>query len=211
MSSHIVDLWFPTLGRTLPSDHGYPVYGALCNECPELHGSSWWGLHTVSGTLRGDGSLVLPDRSSLGLRLPADRIGTVLTLAGRKINVDGHSIRLAPPRVEPLQPAAAVSARIVTIKGFMEPEPFESAVERQLEELEIEGSIQVGPRKVVQVREHTIVGFSVRIFDITPEQSLRLQREGIGGRRRFGCGLFNPSEHPLTPESPNNVTRETAS
>jgi len=210
MNSHIVDLWFPILGRTLPSDHGYPLYGALSGECPELHGSPWWGLHTVPGTLRGDGSIVLSSRPSLGLRLAAERIGTVLKLAGRKLDVDGHSIRLAPPSVQPLQPSTAVSARIVTIKGFMEPKPFENAVERQLQESGIDALIEVGPRKVVQVRENTVVGFSVRLTDITARESLEIQCEGIGGRRRFGCGVFNPSGNPLTDQRRTGEAGEAA-
>ena len=209
MTSPIVDLWFPVLGETLPSDHGYLLYSALCEECPELHGASWWGLHTIPGTVRGDGRILLQDRPSMGLRLPADRIGTVLSLAGKKLRVGNQSIRCAPPTVRPLESASAVSARIVCIKGFMEPEEFEGAIRRQLNGFGVDCPVQIGPRKVLQIRQHTVVGFSVRISEVDPDQSLELQRQGLGGRRRFGCGMFSPSKHPLLPERQSSKNRDT--
>lgn len=108
-----------------------------------------------------------------------------------------QSIRLGAPTVMPLRPSAAVSARIVTIKGFMEPESFESAADRQLRTLNIDASICVGNRKVFRVRERTVVGFSVTLTKLTPQDSLKVQGEGLGGRRRFGCGLFHPSPGPV--------------
>ena len=37
-----------------------------------------------------------------------------------------------------------------------------------------------------------IVGFALRVEELTAEESIRLQEKGIGGRRRFGCGIFVP-------------------
>ncbi len=33
----MVDLCFPVLGQTLPSDHGYALYAALSRVLPALH------------------------------------------------------------------------------------------------------------------------------------------------------------------------------
>lgn len=198
MTSSVVDLWYPVFGRSLPSDHGYSLYGALSKELPELHGAPWWGLHTIRGTPDGNGDILLPPRPSLGIRLPVDQIKTVLSLAGRSVDVASHTIRLGPPTLRALEPSEAVSARMVTIKGFLEPEPFREAVNRQLESLKAYGEAEVGERKVVRVGRHTVVGFAVRVSGLESAASTKLQESGVGGRRRFGCGLFRPSKRKLS-------------
>jgi CRISPR-associated protein Cas6 len=193
----MVDLWFPIVGKTLPSDHGYAVYGALCHALPDLHKAEWWGLHTVRGARALAGVIALSRAPRLGLRLPAERIAAVIPLAGRRIEVVGHRIGLGAPTVEALVPAMALSARITTIKPFLEPEPFRQAAEKQLAELDVAGKVALGARKVVRIGGRQVVGFSLRVSDLTPDASLRLQEQGIGGRRRMGCGVFRKSEHEL--------------
>ena len=197
MTPAIVDLFFPIVGNTLPSDHGFALYSALTRVVPELHDAPWWGLHTVRGTRAGPGVLQLGRAAAAGLRLPSDRIGAVLPLAGRTLVVDGHRVALAPPTVHALAPAPALSARIVTVKGFLDPAPFANAVRRQLEEMEVAASVELGTRKIVCVRDRKIVGYSVRIAGLADARSILVQEHGIGGRRRFGCGLFRPSIRPL--------------
>ena len=68
----MIDLWFPVTGQTLPSDHGYPMYGALCRVVPELHEAADWGLHTLRGRPMGPGIIGLPPGSRLGLRAIGD-------------------------------------------------------------------------------------------------------------------------------------------
>lgn len=197
----MIDLWFPLVGRTLPSDHGYRLYGAICRVLPEMHGADWWGLHTVRGARSGAGVIVLPRQPRLGIRVAADQIARVLPLAGQQLEVDGHRIGLGAPTVQATSPDAALSARVVTIKGFTEPDAFKAAVERQLAEMEVSGAVvEVGPRKIVAIDDRKVVGFSLRVTGLTPEQSIKLQEQGIGGRRRMGCGLFRRSEKELTPD-----------
>ena len=37
-----------------------------------------------------------------------------------------------------------------------------------------------------------MIGYALRVFGLTAEESIRLQEEGLGGRRRMGCGVFLP-------------------
>ena len=195
-----VDLWFPVTGRTLPSDHGYAMYGALSRAVPKLHDADDWGLHTLRGKALGPGIISLSQSPRLGLRLPAEQISTVLSLCGRTLEVRGHFIGLGSPTVITLSPHAALSARLVTIKSFMEPDPFIAAVRRQVAELHprcAEGNVTIGARKIVTVGGQKVVGFSIRVSGLSDEASLALQEHGIGGRRKMGCGVFRKSEHRL--------------
>lgn len=191
--STVVDLSFKVQGETLPSLHGYALYSALSKVQPALHEADWLGVHTFHGERLGEGLIRLPPRSRLMLRLPAEHIAIALPLAGKELSVGGHRLLVGVPEIRPLVYAASLSARMVTIKGFLEPEPLREAVERQLLALDVSGEVEVGPRLVQPIGEKLVVGFAMRVHGLTESGSIRLQEQGVGGRRRMGCGLFRPS------------------
>jgi len=187
-----VELQFSFTGNTLPSDHGYGLYGAISRTVPEAHSADWLAIETIPGAARGDGVTQLDPQSKLKIRIPQDRVLLMLKLAGKRLEVDGHAIRLGAPQIYLLKPTTTLYARIVTIKGFTEPEPFLDAVCRQLDELGVKGEPIPEERRVVKVGNHTIVGFGMTIHELSDQGSLVLQERGVGGRRRMGCGFFNP-------------------
>lgn len=187
-----IELHFPFTGATLPSDQGYALYGAVSRLIPEAHEADWLAIETVPGIARGDGTTQLDAEANLKVRLPQDRVPLLLKLSGKRLELDGHAIRLGAPQIFLLKPSPQLYARIVTIKGFTEPEPFLDAVCRKLDELGVTGEPTVGPRRVVKIGNHTIVGFALAVHDLTDEGSITLQERGLGGRRRMGCGIFNP-------------------
>lgn len=187
-----IELRFPVIGTALPSDHGYAMYSAISKLVPEAHQADWLALETVPGTTRGDGGIHINERARLRMRLPQDRLPLMLKLAGKRLDVDGYGVRLGVPQTFLLKPSAALYARCVTIKKFMEPEPFLDAVRRKLDEMSVQGEPVVGPRRVLKVGNHTVVGFALAIGELSDDASILLQERGLGGRRHMGCGIFNP-------------------
>lgn len=187
-----VELKFPIVGKTLPTDQGYALYGAISRLVPEIHSDDWFALETIPGVARGDGTTHLDPQGKLRMRLPQEHVSLLLKLAGKQLNISGHALRLGTPEISLLAPASALYARIVTIKGFIEPGPFTDAVCRKLDERAIRGEVVVGPRRVLQVANHKIVGFALAIHELSDDASIQLQTEGLGGRRKMGCGYFNP-------------------
>ena len=187
-----VELKFPFTGKSLPTDQGYAMYGAISRVVPEVHAAGWFALETIPGTARGDGTTQLDEQSKLRMRLPQEHVPLLLKLAGKQLNLNGQAIRLGAPQINLLQPSSALYARIVTIKGFTEQEPFTDAVCRKLNELGIRGEVVVGPRRVLKVGTHTIVGFGLALHELSEAASIQLQEQGLGGRRKMGCGYFNP-------------------
>lgn len=138
--------------------------------------------------------------------MPVERIGDFLPLAGKTLALGGEPIRIGVPKVDALDPAVSLAARMVTIKGFMEPEGFLAAARRQLDDLGVaagasiaipmvsDGRPNAGQpiRRVLRIKDKTIVGFAVRVKGLSAEESLTLQERGIGGRRHMGCGVFVP-------------------
>lgn len=196
-----VSVHFPVQGRLLPADHAYSLYSTISRHLPALHGASWLGIELVSGIPWREGIIVLPTRgASLRLRIPADHYGDVLPLAGRRLDINGYVIRLGVPFARPLQPAASLYARCVTIKKFTEPEPFLDAARRQLDALGITATLELPldeqgryRRRIITIAGKHVVGFSLAAHNLNDEHSLLLQGSGIGGRRAMGAGHFNPT------------------
>ena len=199
-----IDLLFPVIGNQVPADHAYPLYSALVGILPALHnGELRPAIASISGQYVGDGLQTLNDRSCLRIRLASDQIAAVLPLAGKALVIAEHRVRLGVPRVMALTPAPALFARLVTIKGFTEPGPFLEAARRQLAELTIAGEpgiplITTGPRAgqprrlIIRIKDKRVVGFSLQVTALTADESITLQEQGLGGRRRMGCGFFMP-------------------
>jgi CRISPR-associated endonuclease/helicase Cas3 len=185
------------------------MFASISRLIPEAHGADWLAVETVPGTARGDGITDIGKDATLRLRLPQDRVPLMLKLVGKRLEVSGHAIRLGIPQIVPLKPSPQLYARVVTIKGFIEPESFLDAVCRKLDEIGIKGEPVVGPRRVVRVGNHTIVGFALAIHELSDEGSLLLQECGLGGRRRMGCGFFVPiAVDRVIGEPPKRKSRE---
>lgn len=187
-----IDLAFRLTGTTIPVDHGYPLYAAISRLLPDFHADKEVGIHPIRGLYVGDGNLHLASFSRLTVRLPNDRMRAVLKLAGKALEVDGHPLRVGVPEPRALRLAAALYSRLVTIKGFMEVDPFLAAARRQLESLDVDAELVVRERRTLRVKDKQVVGFEVFAGQLDAEASLRLQEAGLGGRRHMGCGVFVP-------------------
>lgn len=188
-----VDLAFRLTGASIPVDHGYTLYAAISRVLPHLHADKEVGIHPIRGRYSGSGNLYLAAASRLTIRLPEDRIAAVLKLAGKTIELGGHRLRVGVPETRALRPAAALYSRLVTIKGFMEVDPFLAAAKRQLDSLGVDAVLIIGERRTFRVKDKQVVGFEVFANQLDAEASLRLQESGLGGRRHMGCGVFVPA------------------
>ena len=114
----IIEVRFPVLGTSLPSDHGYALYAAVSRRAPAVHGAaSPVRIGPVNGLPGGRGLLQLDGRSRLRLRLPAADVPMVLPLACARLEVAGHMIRLGVLEVAALTPVTTVQARLAFPKN----------------------------------------------------------------------------------------------
>lgn len=207
----MINVLFPVQGQKLPADHGYPLYSAISQLMPGLHETGWLGIEKISGIPFEQGIIALPPRGAkMRLRIPADKFGEVIPLSGKQLEIDGFPIRLGIPRALPLAPARSLYSNIVIIRGFMEFPEFLEAANRQLKELNISATLKSPPeaqsrsRRILTIKDKKIVGFSLVAGGLNDEDSIKLQSQGIGGRRAMGCGIFNPIRKPHNFEGENN-------
>lgn len=196
-----VELTFGVIGEMLPADHGYGLYSAIAHRCPEIHELDGVSIQTIPGKPDDQGKISLHSQSRFRVRLPYDirLISLFLPLAGQQLRIGNHEIQLGIPQMTPIQPAATLRSRIVTIKKFQEPKSFLEAVQRQLATLEIEATAEIPhnrkgelDRKTIKIKTFSVVGFGVYITDLNEQDSMKLQIYGLGGKHRMGCGIFNP-------------------
>ena len=45
-------------------------------------------------------------------------------------------------------------------------------------------------RQILRVKDKRVVGFPVIVSSLTPDESIRLEGFGLGGRGKMGCGFF---------------------
>ena len=197
-NNHVVDLFFHVQGKEVPVDHGYTLYSAISrilesgDENKWLHNADNVGLLPIRGHYAGRGQLVLDQHARFGLRLPVDLIPKVLRLAGKRLDVNGEVLRIGSSTTSALIPAPVLYAHIVTTKNGEDEARFDAEVQRQLEALAIKGKPARGPRRIVTIKDKKVVGYSLLVSELTAEESIRLQENGLGGRRKMGCGVFVP-------------------
>jgi CRISPR-associated protein Cas6 len=173
-----------------------------------LHKADWLAIELISGFPAGRGLIALSERgATLELRLPANHYRDVLSLAGKRLDIGGHQIRLGLPVARPLEPAPSLYARVVTIKKFTEPEPFLEAVKRKLDSFGVKGRVELprdvtqtvslrsdndskletensklNPRyrrRIVTIHGKSVVGFSIAVHELNDGDSLLLQAGAV--------------------------------
>lgn len=185
-----VDISFPVSGQTIAVDHGYALYSAICRLAPRFHAMTDAGLALVRGKYSGNSLLVLNKLSAVRIRISADAIPAFLSLAGKVLTVDGQKLTLGNPTAIQLKPRPALYSHIVTTKNGNDEERFTATIRSQLDSLGIQGEVIVGSRKTFNVSGKQIVGYSLLVTGLTAEESIGLQENGLGGRRKMGCGIF---------------------
>lgn len=196
--NHVIDLFFHIQGKEVPVDHGYALYSAISriletgDENKWLHNADNVGLLLIRGHYAGQGKLIFDQHARFGLRLPVNLIPKVLRLAGKRLDVNGEALRIGVSTTSALIPAPVLYAHIVTTKNGEDESRFDAEIQRQLDALDIKGSPTRGPRRIVTIKDKKVVGYSLLVSELTAEESTRLQEQGLGGRRKMGCGVFVP-------------------
>ncbi len=192
-----VELSFSVAGPSIPIDHGYGLFSALSHFQAKLHDLENLSIQTITSTNFESGKLCLTEYSKLRIRLPVDRVPLVYALAGKLLVIGDAKVRLGIPSIDLLQPSRNLYSRMVVIKGYQQPEPFLEAAQRKLERLDIDGKARLSlrtngdlNRKTVRVKRYVVVGFGVEVSGLSDEDSIKLQINGIGGKRNMGCGIF---------------------
>lgn len=197
-----VDAVFAIACRSLPVDHAYALQQAVQAALPWFAEEPGAGLHTIhgaasaSGWMRPEGvdaMLQLSHRAKLVLRLPRHRLADAAALLGRTLEIAGSSLRVDRLSERPLSRITNLFSRGVLLAAASDETAFLAAAARELCALGITATTMLcGRITPLATPLRTYQPRSLMLAGLTPEQSLALQRHGLGEERRLGCGLFIP-------------------
>ncbi|MDI7229228.1 type I-MYXAN CRISPR-associated protein Cas6/Cmx6 [Leptospira santarosai] len=196
-----LELKFPVQGTSIPADHGYKLYSALCKQEKLIHETEGLSICGISGIPDNNRTLHLNATSKLRIRASQPLLPNLLKLAGKSMELSQDKIRLGIPTISLLKPHKTLYSRLVTIKGYTEEDAFLKCLQEKLRNLDItcEALLFKGNRiknnqkiirKTIRIHDKEVVGFPVLLLNVAPEASILLQTQGLGGRRKMGCGHF---------------------
>jgi len=205
VSGDIVDVLFGIDCKRLPVDHGYALSVALQRAVPWIaEDDSGIAVHTihVAGSQNGwerpehgtDRHLILSKRTKLALRVPKERVDLLVEdLEGKILDVSGCPLTIRSAKVRPLSKEKTLFSRyVVTLPD----EPEETFLDRAVQALQAQG-IRVrkalcGKTTPLSTSSGILPTRSLMLADLSAEESLRLQQQGLGPHRSMGCGIFIP-------------------
>lgn len=191
MSGEVVDLSFGLDGRTAALDYADALLRQLLALLPWLADEPGAGVHPLAGLSPGRGEQYLSRRSRLTLRLPRGRVADARALSGARLDLGGE-VLVGAATVRELMAAGVVYSSFVVV-GESQEAAFLDACREGLAAMGIpHACILCGKAHAGVAAEGEWRGFSLLVHGLDEEQSLRLQRLGLGGERLRGCGIFVP-------------------
>jgi CRISPR-associated protein Cas6 len=186
-----IDVAFAIEGRSLSRDHAQALADALEAQLPWLRGHPTAGVHGIKLVPGVEPEGWLSRRARLLLRVPQSQLPALMPLAGCTLAVAGSVLRLGAASPHELVAHATLYAIFVAAAGDDEA-AFMQAVHDELAQLGVHALVVCGRRQQRQLADGALVGFSLMLHQLSPEDSLTVQRQGLGPHRHLGCGLFVP-------------------
>jgi len=200
----VLDLSFAIQCKRLPLDHAWALSQAIHAALPWFADERVAGVHTIhvaesgNGWMRpaeGESQLLLPShRTRLLLRIPKHRIADSQALCGKTLDIDGYPLTIGTAKEKSLTNTSIIFARYVLSSTEEDENSF---LQRMAKEVQRVADVKV--KKMMCGKNYTLstpTGAQhtrhLMIADLDSDPSIRLQQIGLGGGRKFGCGLFMP-------------------
>lgn len=199
---NVVDLHFKIDCPRIPVDHGWALGAALMQVLPWLGDEPQAGVHNIHGAESGNGwerpeasdaVIYLSKRTPLVLRLPRHRLQDAEALIDTDHSIGGHLLQIGKPKRRPLSKAATLYARHIASPEGEHEDAFLQWTIGQLQGLSLRFSkVLCGRSHRIRGAEGEVLTRSLMVAGLSPPDAVRLQEEGVGPHRQYGCGLFIP-------------------
>lgn len=200
----VLDVSFAIQCKKLPLDHAWALSQAIHAALPWFADEPLAGVHTIHVAESGNGwerpddpanQFLLPSRRTrLSLRIPKHRLADARQLSGKTLDIAGFSLHIGDAKEKSLLNAAVIFARYV-LSDTDETEPV--FLKRMADEIRRIADFKV--KKMLCGKSYTLHTPAgdlhtrhLMIADLDNDPSVKLQQVGLGGGRKFGCGLFMP-------------------
>lgn len=201
ITNDVVDLSFKLECKTLPLDHAQALADAIQSALPWFIQETRTGLHLIHVAESGNGwyrpedpeneVLCLSKRTRMTLRVPQHRIDDAQALIAQTLDIDGYALTVGDATIKPLSAMPTQFARYVVAEVDQDENDFMSSMAAMLREMDIPvKKLMAGKQHRMRLADGPVFTRSLMVADLAPEDAIRLQQEGLGQGRKFGCGLF---------------------
>jgi CRISPR-associated protein Cas6 len=197
----VFDLVFRLQGSRLEIDHAYALAEALrhwlepetCTRIGVLgvhmagSGNGW------SRPERSDTEMPLSRRARLSIRLHRDDQAEVAAITGKRLQLGEQQLQIGESSVRGLSSNGNLYARAISCDPEQTEPEFLAQVAGALQRLDIDVARMIcGRCGEVRSAAGSLFTRALLVADLKPEESVTLQRCGLGENRLLGCGLFVP-------------------
>lgn len=200
----VIDLQFRISCSTLPVDHAWALAQAIQQHLPWFMQEPRAGLHLIHGAESGNGwerpedqdaLLHLSKRTPLILRLPAELADAAEKLVGSTLDIDGHPMEIQGIRQKPLAMTRFLYARHIAADPDLPEELFIAWAVDELKQMGLRfKKILCGKSHALESPNGPIHTRSLMVAELSYEDAVTLQEQGLGPHRALGCGLFLPQK-----------------
>lgn len=183
----IVEVIFDLKGEKVPGGYAFSLWDEVVRHLPWLAEVEHAGIVPLKGSLSGEDTL-LSQRAKMVLRLPADFAEKALELSGKQLNVDGSVLTVGQAKSKPLLPANTLHAQMVA--SSLDEVEFLAAMRQQLQALNVPCKLICDKHVTIGNGRQRLTGYGLVLHDLKPAASVLIQSVGLGGERRYGCGMF---------------------
>ena len=194
----IFDLMFKISGTRLATDHAFSLSQALRKTlgseiCQRI------GVHQIrmaesgNGWTRPEDSMVLARRARLVIRVRQQDYAALLTLVDQTLELAGDSIEIGSSSVRKLSTLDTLFAHAVVCDATQSEPEFMTRVALDLEALGISVKKMIcGSSGWIRSDADKLFTRSLLVASLKADESVALQRAGLGDYQLLGCGIFVP-------------------
>jgi len=197
----VFDIAFKLSGKCLDIDHAYDLSQALSQIIPEAFYLQL-GVHQIRMAESGNGwnrpinsgsVMQLSRRAKLVIRADLDSHDAIIKITGKTLKLGAQQIKIGESSIRKLSMLGTLFSHAITCEESLSEEQFLVEVARQLKSMNISVSKMIcGKTGLIRTDADNIFTRSLMIADLKPDESIRLQKQGIGEDRNLGCGIFVP-------------------
>jgi len=194
----IFDLVFKISGTNLASDHAYALCAAL-REILDAETCQRIGVHQIRMAASGNGwtrpqaSMVLSRRARLIIRVSQQDYAPLLALAEQRLDLAGQSIEIGSSSVRKLSTLDTLFAHALVCDATQSEQDFLAQVALGLDALGIPVKKMIcGSSGLIRTDATELFTRSLLVAKLKAEESIALQRAGLGDYQLMGCGIFIP-------------------
>ena len=198
--SDMAELSFPVNCRELPYDHAYELSSEILNLIPQIKNDKRNSIQTLHGPMSGNGwvrpdseNIPLSKRAKLMMRINKNQIDDIKDIEGKEIKLFGNSLKIGISKVKNFLIVKDLFCRFVISDNKISEDDFLEKIQMELRNFNVNiKKALCGRSMTINFRQKTVYTRSLMIADLSKEESLKLQEEGVGAKKLYGCGIFLP-------------------